>query len=95
MRKPIAERRIRLREESDNWVILFDPDTGSGRVLNPVGVFVWNLLDGRHSVQEIVGRIREHYNSVPEEVDAQVTQFIEILEKKGFVQSDGEGTVES
>ena len=95
VRKPLAESRIRLREESDNWVILFDPDTGKARVLNPVGVFVWKLLDGHHSVPDIVGRIREHYDSVPEEVETQVTQFIETLEEKGFVQADGEGMRES
>ena len=88
---PVAKPHIRLREESDDWVILFDPDTAHARVLNPVGVFVWKLLDGHHSVQDIVGQIREYYDTVPEEVDKHVTQFIETLEEKGFVQTDSEG----
>jgi SynChlorMet cassette protein ScmD len=92
--KPIAKAQIRLREESDSWVILFDPDTGSARVLNPMGVFVWKRLDGDHSVRNIVDQIRQSYSGVAEEVEQQVTQFIEVLEKKGFVQTNGKGMIE-
>jgi SynChlorMet cassette protein ScmD len=65
VRKPVAEPRIRLRVEADNWVILFDPDTGNARVLNPTGVFVWKLLDGRHSIHDIVEQVRDYYKEVP------------------------------
>jgi SynChlorMet cassette protein ScmD len=93
VRKPAAEPRIRVREESDKWVILFDPDTGNARVLNPIGVFVWKLLDGTHSVPEIVAQVREYYEKVPDEVENQVIEFIEVLEKKGFVQTNSDGKV--
>jgi len=86
--KPASKAHIRLREESDDWVILFDPDTAHARVLNPVGVFVWKLLDGNHGTQEIVDKLRAHYDKVPEEAEQQVTEFIEVLIKTGFV-SDG------
>ena len=56
--KPVAKPQIRLREESDNWVILFDPNTGNSRVLNPIGVFVWKLLDGTHNVSDIVEQVQ-------------------------------------
>ena len=36
-----------LREEFEDAAVLFDPDTGEGYGLNPVGVFIWKLLDGK------------------------------------------------
>jgi len=86
--KLVAKPQIRMREESDDWVILFDPDTGNARVLNPIGVFVWQLLDGTHSTQEIVDKVRAYYDNVPEEAEQHVTEFIEVLIKTGFV-ADG------
>jgi SynChlorMet cassette protein ScmD len=83
--KPMAKPHIRLREESDEWVILFDPDTAKARVLNPIGVFIWRLLDGSRSVADIVEQLREHYDNVPEEVEQHVTEFIEVLTKTEFV----------
>ncbi len=44
--KPIVNPYVQLREEFDDWAILFNPDTGRGFGLNPTGVRVWKLLDG-------------------------------------------------
>ena len=44
--KPIANPLVVLREEFDDWAILFDPDTGNAFGLNPTGVYLWKLLDG-------------------------------------------------
>jgi len=47
--KPIANPVVLLREEFDDWAILFNPDATlgfSGFGLNPTGVYVWKLLDG-------------------------------------------------
>jgi hypothetical protein len=48
-RNPVANPLIVLREEFDDWAILFDPDTGNAFGLNPTGVFIWKLLDGKPS----------------------------------------------
>jgi SynChlorMet cassette protein ScmD len=93
--KPVAKAHIRLREESDNWALLFDPDTGNHRVINPIGVFVWKLLDGNHNVEDIVERVRDSYANVPEDVEQHVTQFIEVLREKGYVEANSEGTAAS
>ena len=93
--KPVAKPRIRFREESDNWVILFDPDSGNSRVLNPISAFIWKLLDGNHTVIDIVEKIRDYYANVPQEVEQQVIEFIEVLATKGFVETTSEGTAAS
>ncbi len=52
-KKLIANPTIVLREEFDDWAVLFDPDTGNAYGMNPVSVFVWKHLDGNHTLEDI------------------------------------------
>jgi len=83
--KPVANPLIVLREEFDDWAILFDPDTGNGFGLNPIGVFIWKLLDGNHKVEDILKEIRDHSEGVPEEAEGHLKEFIDDLVKHGLV----------
>lgn len=82
---PTANPMIVLREEFDDWAILFDPDTGDAHGINPVGVFIWKRLDGKHTTEAIVDQLREECNDIPGEVAADVTAFIDDLVQKGYV----------
>ena len=84
--KPVANPLIVLRKdfEDDDWAILFDPDKGDAYGLNPVSVFIWQRLDGQHSVTDILQELRTHYDGVPEEVEAHVREFIKQLMEKGL-----------
>ena len=84
-RNPVANPLIVLREEFDDWAILFDPDTGNAFGLNPTGVFIWKLLDGKHNTDDIVSRLREEAEDVPEDASEHARQFIASLEKQGLV----------
>ena len=84
-KNPIANPLIVLREEFDDWAILFDPDTGNAFGLNPTGVFIWKLLDGRHGLKDIVKRLRDEADEVPEDVEEHARHFIDSLEKQGLV----------
>ncbi|GAG48199.1 unnamed protein product, partial [marine sediment metagenome] len=77
--KPIVNPLIVLREEFDDWAILFDPDTGNAVGLNPVGVFIWKLLDGSHTVEDILKKLRESCEKVPKEVEDHFKDFIQSL----------------
>lgn len=83
---PIANPLVILREEFDDWAILFDPDTAEGYPINPVGVFIWKRLDGGHSVEEIATELKNAAENAPEmEVvlgDSQ--EFIDDLIKHGL-----------
>jgi len=35
-----ANPGVVLREEFDDWAVLFDPDTGESFAVDPVGVFI-------------------------------------------------------
>ena len=82
---PIANPLLVLREEFDDWAILFDPDTGDGFGLNPVSVFIWKHLDGKHTIQAILSKLHENCEDVPETVEQEVEAFIEGLVTKGYV----------
>ncbi|MHB8771636.1 MAG: SynChlorMet cassette protein ScmD [Syntrophales bacterium] len=86
----IANPLIVLREEFDDWAILFDPQTGNTFSLNPVGVLIWKLLDGRHTLGDIVTRIGEEANDVPADVTVQVQNFIRETARLGLVGYGGE-----
>ena len=82
--KPIANPTVVLREEFDDWAILFDPDTGKGFGLNPVSVFIWKRLDGEHTVAELIDALRAECDEVPAEVEDDVKKFIQELLDKGL-----------
>ena len=81
---PIANPLIVLREEFDDWAILFDPDTGDAFGLNPIGVHIWKRLDGNHSVKDILHDLQEGYEDVPDEAEGDLQGFIEDLVQRGL-----------
>jgi len=86
--KPIANPLVVLREEFDNWAILFDPATGNAFGLNPVGVFVWKRLDGLHTIKDILNELRKSCEKVPEKVEDHLKEFIQDLVEKGFAEQE-------
>jgi SynChlorMet cassette protein ScmD len=83
--RPIANPLSVLREEFDDWALLFDPDSGKVVGLNPVSVFIWKRLDGNHTQGEILTELRDHFESVPEEAEQHLKEFVQGLEERGFV----------
>jgi SynChlorMet cassette protein ScmD len=83
--RPIANPLSVLREEFDDWALLFDPDTGQVVGLNPVSVFIWKRLDGHHTQSEILIELRDHFERVPEEAEEHLKEFVQGLVERGFV----------
>ncbi len=83
--KPIANPVVVLREEFDDWAVLFNPDTADAMGINPVGVAIWNLMDGRHTMAEIVTKIQQQFSDVPETAFEELAAFVGDLAEKGFV----------
>ena len=83
-KKPIANPLIVLREEFDDWAILFDHDSGEGHGLNPVSVFVWKCLDGKHTIKDIMAELRENCDDMPEDAEKLVETFVKDLVERGF-----------
>lgn len=82
--KPVANPLVVLREEFDDWAVLFDPDSGKAFGVNPVGVFIWKHLDGRMTHQDILRDLNKNCDEVPEEAEEQVGLFIQGLVEEGL-----------
>jgi SynChlorMet cassette protein ScmD len=82
---PIANPVAVLREEFDDWAVLFNPDTADAVGINPVGVAIWKLMDGRRSVAEIATEIGEQFDGVPTAAVDEIQKYIGDLAKRGFV----------
>ena len=75
---------IVLREEFDKWALLFDPDTNAIFTIDPVAVFVWKRLDGRHTVADILKELRKRCNDAPPDATGYIDNFIQELIKNGL-----------
>ncbi len=73
-----------LREEFDDWAVLYNPDTAAASGINPVGVAIFKLLDGRHTLAQIVEAVRSEFSGAPEGIEGEVRAFIEGLVAKGY-----------
>jgi len=92
--KPIVNPVVVLREEFDDWAVLFNPDTAEAVGINPVGVVLLKLMDGERSLEEMVTEIQDHFSDVPGNVIEHVTAFVSNLAESGFVGYDLRGLEE-
>ncbi|TFH62065.1 MAG: SynChlorMet cassette protein ScmD, partial [Gemmatimonadales bacterium] len=83
--KPVANPLVVLREEFDDWAVLFDPDVGNAFGLNPVGVFIWKRLDGNHTIQDILKKLNDTCEDLPEEAEEHLRDLIKDMVEKGLV----------
>ena len=83
--KPIANPVVVLREEFDDWAVLFNPDTADAVGTNPVGVAVWKRMDGKRNIEDIVSDIKNSFEDTPGAAFKEIAAFVNTLEEKGFV----------
>lgn len=82
--KPIANPLLVLRQESDDWAILFHPDTGDTYALDPVGVFIFQHLDGKTTLTDLMQALKTLCPDLPASAEQEVQDFIENLVKRGY-----------
>jgi len=84
--RPVANPTVVLREEFDDWAVLFDPDSGEAYGLDPVSVFIWRLLNGKHTTPGILEKLKNTCeDGIRDEVPEHLNAFIEDLTSKGLV----------
>jgi len=89
--RPIANPVAVLREEFDDWAVLFNPDTAEAVGINPIGIVVWKEMDGRHDLDQIMAAVREQFADVPEAANEEVSAFVDDLAQRGLVGFEMEG----
>jgi SynChlorMet cassette protein ScmD len=90
--QPLANPSIVLREEFDDYALLYNPDKTEVFCLNPVGVFLWKRLDGRHSIEDLLKELRSGCKDLPEAAGEDLKAFIDDLSQRGLINaSAGQG----
>ena len=83
--RPIANPIVVLREEFDDWAVLFNADTAYAVGTNPVGVAVWKLMDGKRSIEDIMLEIKNSFEDTPDAASREIAAFVNRLAENGFV----------
>ena len=79
-----------VSRESDGEMVIVLPEQGKFVVLNETGAEMFQLLDGKHSVEEIAAALSGHYNIPLEQVQADVLALAEKLLGRGAVRRQEE-----
>lgn len=72
-----------IEEES----VLMDRDEGEIIRLNPVAGFVWNAVDGKRSVEEILAEVADTFDADEKRIRKDVIRFLKKLLKQEIVLS--------
>ena len=83
-RKVRVKPVVVLREEFDDWAVIYNPDTAAATGVNPVGVAIFKLLDGRRTLDQVVDAVRLEFSDVPEQVEDDVRTFVDGLVSRGY-----------
>ena len=83
--RPIPNPIVMLREEFDDWAVLYNPDTADAVGINPVGVAVWKMMNGKRSLEQIVAEIGKSFEEVPDAARDEIAAFVSTLAENGFV----------
>jgi len=57
----IQNPAIVVREETEDGIMLFNPENGNVKVLNTTGRIIWNLYDGKLCLYDIVNHINDSF----------------------------------
>ena len=81
---PLQNDQIKFfRVESEG--ILVHPQKGKVRVLNPTGTFIWDLIDGTTSINEIINSVDSVYACHSDLLQSEVVHFLKVLSEKSLI----------
>jgi Coenzyme PQQ synthesis protein D (PqqD) len=88
--KPRADPHVVL-EEFDDWAVLFHPFTGEAFGVGPVGVTIWQALDGRRTLAQVAAVVAAQCEDAPPTVLADTLAFVEDLWRRLFLRMKVKG----
>jgi hypothetical protein len=68
-----------LTQQASDTLVLLNLDNGEYYTLNDVGIRVWDLCDGKHSVSEMVAILCQEYEAPHETIAADVLELLQDL----------------
>lgn len=84
--KYLADPDVSFRQEDDDGGILYNAETDSLEVINPVATEIWKFLSAPRTQAEVAAHLCETCEGAArEQVENDVAEFVESLLKKGFI----------
>lgn len=84
--RPIQNPIVLARKIVDGEMVLVNADNAASIALtNQTALTVWELADGKNTVQDIVDGIQFKFQGVPDTISSDVLTFIELLASDGFI----------
>lgn len=78
-----------LLEDMDGEMLLYNPDSATTLHLNGPSIIVWELCDGKNSVQEIVDIVKTAYPDQAAQIEEDIVKVVgDLSERKVLVRSD-------
>lgn len=69
-----------------NFIFLMDPVTREFRIINNSGTCIYELCDGKRTVRDIIGCLREVFTKIPEkQLRKDVYETLQAMERIGVV----------
>jgi hypothetical protein len=75
---------ISLRDEFDDWALLFNPETGRAVGLNPTGVTIYKSLAAGLDLQGIIRVLLDEYEPVPADPVEDIRRFCDHIVRLGY-----------
>jgi len=72
------------RRVGDDVVVIKDEGQAL-YILNKTAAFIWDLVDGKSGIDDIVGKLCERFEVTPEEAREDVKKIIKVLTKMGII----------
>jgi hypothetical protein len=72
--------------EIEGEVFIVSSKTAGVHLLNSVGTFIWNLLDGEKTMNEIAVAVVAEFDVAAEDARWDTMEFIEEIKKSGIIQ---------
>lgn len=78
-----------VREENEEGGFLLNPDTGKVCLLNPTAVSIWDLLDGKRTLADIVAELQATFTDTTPDMEQQVWEHLQTLCAMGVIGTVG------
>ena len=78
-------------QKLDDETVVVHLGTGKIHHTNPTGSRVWELLQEGRSLGEIIQTLESEFEAGPADLERDVTEFLEVLERENVVENAGPG----
>lgn len=82
--KPVRNPDMLYRTEN-NKTFLLNEKTGKPYYLEEIGTEIWNLLDGRTTISELISKLRQDYSESDSKLKSDLIDFINDLESNHLI----------